>query len=732
MKRFGCALILAFVLAGSYDASAQFERKWLSAGDLHNWYSAIGVEVESQGFVGDQQDGLRWPGIYNFRDTQAAKGLWIGARNVPDASGASFPVRVVHAGPRVTGLGEFFPVEFTMTSRFTPPLVLADGEITEPGANMTNDEIDPDQAADREIYNEVNTLLGITMQRRILQFSQDYHDDYHIIEYTFINTGNTDSDPEIEVTGATLEDVMFFYQYRLSVAKETRYVIGNSTGWGINAMVDARGDGVREDPADEDFRAQFVWHGNFPAFTAYDNIGGPILPAALPAQQVTVGDTLGRLGAHQFSGVVTIHADTAPGDATDDPSQPRTTRWFDSDANFTSNNDPFNEAKMQSEYGVMTAGHQSRHAYTVEPSGMPGWLSPTGDPALGGSGGPSFANGYGPYTMAPGDTVRLVLAEAVGGLSRDVATKVGRAWKQAGAEPNAPITVDVPGKGVQTMTKNEWVFTSRDSLFQTFRRAIANYESGYAIARPPLPPVEFTAVGGGDGIFLNWTAQAGAEEPDRWDVYRARGRADSTYTRIGSLPPGSRDLTDLDPVRGVDYFYYVTAVKEGAGDGVALTPSGVDLASSRYYTQTYTPVQLKRQSFSPFDAQGAELPSALDSIRIVPNPFIIGGARPGGSNGVGVGSRFDRTDKLDFYELPLEATIEIFTEMGEFVDRIDHSGSGDATWNHTTSSRQVVVSGVYIAVITDETQTVTNRATGEVVNNPNFGRRVFKKFVIIR
>ena len=53
------------------------------------------------------------------------------------------------------------------------------------------------------------------------------------------------------------------------------------------AMVSARSSG-------EDFRAQFSWHGNFPPFTAYDNIGGPIMPPAVPALNVSPGDTLGR------------------------------------------------------------------------------------------------------------------------------------------------------------------------------------------------------------------------------------------------------------------------------------------------------------------------------------------------------------------------------------------------------------------------------------------------------
>ena len=58
-----------------------------------------------------------------------------------------------------------------------------------------------------------------------------------------------------------------------------------------------------------------------------------------------------------------------------------------------------------------------------------------------------------------------------------------------------------------------------------------------------------------------------------------------------------------------------------------------------------------------------------------------------------------------------------FTDLGELVDEIEHlDGSGDEFWDHTTSSRQIVSSGLYIAVITDL----------------DTGERIVKKFVIVR
>jgi hypothetical protein len=705
----GVAFCLLLLWALSSDAEAQFQNKWLSAGTFHNWYSEVGSERE-HGDRPIQQHGWRWPGIYRLTDMQAAKALWIGAQNVTDAQGTHWPVRVVHVGPRVTGGGEFFPTRFELITRREPTIVMVDGDQSLPDAEMVVDTVDPDLVPDAMIINEVNTLLGITMERRIMQFSQDYHDNYHIVEYTFTNTGRTGSGTAVTLPNHTLEDLYFFFQYRLSVAAESRYLIGNPTGWGKHTMNDARGDGVEVDPPGEQFRAQFAWHGHFPPFGLYDNLGGPILPQALPASGISAADTLGRFAASQFAGVVTIHADTSPTNAADDPRQPSTTNWIGSDDPYQSNNDAFAPARMQTEYNVMTRGNRApRHAKAVEPSGMPGFLAPSGDPSLGTPGGISFANGFGPYTLAPGESVRIVTAEGAAGLSREANTALGRAFKAAGAASDAPLTFEVHGQP-HTMTKNEWVFTSRDSLFQTFHRAIANYESGFAVPRPPAPPATFTVSSGGDRITLDWETHAGEPPPDRFEIYRARARFDSTYTLIHTAGPADRTFDDETPVRGIEYFYYILSVNDGASDGTALTPPGVALASGRHHTQTFLPARLQRPAGTAFD-----------QLRIVPNPFNITSSRD---------VRFDdRTDKLAFFNVPGFVQIDIYTEIGELVDSFIHDdGSGDAFWDHTTASRQVIASGVYIAVFT-VTQDIVDD-DGQVLFRQ--GERAMRKFVIIR
>lgn len=672
-------LVFLCFFAHSSTIYPQYAIKWMSAGSLHNWYSEIGSEIE-EGFIKKQQYGLQWPALYANQDIQAAKALWIGAENFTDQLGENYPHKVVHVGPRVSGGGEFFPQSFKMISKFEPPQVFVDFDLSV-DKSVDNDLIDNSMFADRMIVNQVNTQLGITMTRRIFQFSQEYHDNYIITEYTFKNTGNVDADPEIELPSTTLNGVYFYYHFRLAVCANTRYVIGNATGWGINTMNDARGDGVKVDPPNEQFRAQFVWHGKYPPFTKYDNIGGPIWTTAVNVEK---GDTVGRLGAYQFAGVVTLHADKSPLDKSDNLGQPSTTSWEGSDEPLTSNNDAYNKVKMTQEYGWMSKGHKSpRHVDVVEPTGN--FIEPTGDPSLGTPGGFSFANGYGPYTLAPGDSITIVFAEAVSGISRELATETGIKYK------NGLITAK---------QKNEVVFKSRDSLFQSFRRAIANYQVGYDIPKPPLPPKIFNVNGLGDKISLSWETYTNpGDNLIGFEIYRATGKPDSTYHLIYETGASERSFEDLTPVRGLSYYYYIVSVgSETSNNGNGLTPLG-KLRSSRYYTQTFNPAVLKRQAGT-----------SMDDIRVVPNPFNISAAKE-----LGFGEL--QANRLAFFNIPARCNIRIYSELGELIHTIEHTdGSGDEYWDSVTSSNQIVVSGIYIAVI----------------DNLDTGKKKIVKFVIIR
>jgi hypothetical protein len=95
---------------------------------------------------------------------------------------------------------------------------------------------------------------------------------------------------------------------------------------------------------------------------------------------------------------------------------------------------------------------------------------------------------------------------------------------------------------------------------------------------------------------------------------------------------------------------------------------------------------------------------------VVPNPINF--TSSGGEDGI----RFGREDEIAFFNIPGECTIKIYSEVGELIHTIEHTnGSGDEKWNLTTASRQLLTSGIYIAVF----------------ETPE-GERAFQKFTVIR
>jgi hypothetical protein len=493
-----------------------------------------------------------------------------------------------------------------------------------------------------------------------------------------------------------------------------------SAAWGHNTMNDVIGENPSTPSINDQFydngeimRAFFSWQG-YHSDASFDNIGGPNAPGE------------GHLGAAQFVGVVTLHADTSPSDNSDDITQPSTTWFITSDDPTTSGNDQYNETKSINEYtNYMTVGHPDQSQAEVVGSGNANQFN---DPRTGSNpGGTSQGIGFGPYTLAPGDSIRIVLAEGAAGLSREMCYVIGQNWKN---EVHTDVLPD--GSGLHThmvsnynrgsgknLYKNSWVFTGADSIIQTFKKAKYNFdlmESGQSLPETPQPPSQFSVTSGGDRIILNWTDESEAGSGfDGFNLYRLKFKPDTTLfsynisqglldsvdesiATIWEFSPGqnkdaSRDLYEYQDVtaeRGFDYFYFLEAFDNGTNDSKVLN-------SSKFFTITNKAASLKRPAGESFE-----------DIRVVPNPFHIS-AR---DFQYGVSA----PDRLMFLNIPPECTIRIFTERGDLIKTIEHTdGSGDEAWNSITSSRQLIVSGLYIAHFEDTE-----------------GRSTIRKFTVIR
>ncbi len=588
------------------------ETKWVAVGSLHDWYSSAGCEQEvgRRHLISDQQDGLRWDAQFLYQDCKAAKGLWIGCTDYYDLLiDTTFEYKVVHVGPRhFDEENEFMPVEFELIGRFDHPLVLVNGV---PASNTTHmdslDVVDETLKADRMLYNVVNTSIGITVTRKIYAFTNQYHDNYLIYDYYFKNTGIIDNEGTSHEQ--TLEGVIFFFQYRYAPTRETGpygyWWMPQNSCWGRNTLNDVIG---QREPVGEPFRALFSWKGKHSLWGGPgDCIGEPNIGGIGIAAD-------GHLGAPQYVGVVTIHADMSAQDESDDPYQPMTTWFIDSDHPRNTGNDQFNAVFMTEEYGLMTMGHPSlTHAEEVGDGNVDEW-GPT-------AGGYSQTQGFGPYTLAPGDSIHIVLAEGVAGLSREASYEIGAQWYKWGYEgetgpyelPDGSITND------GNEFKNAWVYTGRDSIFETFERAIANYEANFDIPEPPPPPDLFSVNSRGDSIILTWSENAELSPNFAgYKIYRASHETDSIFGLIFACgestehPEIVNEFVDTTAIPSVDYYYYITSFDDGSTNDIE---PGVPLESSKFYTMTNEPVSVETGISSEAPA------TTINLEQNYPNPF---------------------------------------------------------------------------------------------------------------
>ncbi|NQV50324.1 MAG: fibronectin [Candidatus Marinimicrobia bacterium] len=697
--------ILSFVLLlglsmvqGQVDASL---KRYVRIGSLQSQFSAYGSE---RGWNNSYYEGMIWPADYRFQDNAVIKRAWAASRDFKDKNGAFWSRYGVYYTQDAEGIG-LFPMELTQTSRFQPPNVYVDGNDLGVIFAGEIDAIDPDQLADRIITNIVNSSMGLTMTRKIYAFSQQYHDNYFIKEFTFTNTGNADWDADIELTDSLL-GVRIGWGTRYSMGREANWTIGDGQSWGKHTWVTRRGEDYSlhyqeaitpDNPIVDWLRAGFSWAGQGEKNT-FDNIGGPDLTAT------------GRLTSPHHTGSVVLHVDRSALDPEDWIAQPVFLGWHAGDTYPKIGDQRIENVDAMSDLYEMLSGHPFGGSNMGDTTRMDevftgGDITDPFDPwkAHNDGGGTNVMMTYGPFDLALGESIHIVEAEGINGLSREMCRVIGERWQQAYNTPgdNGPFTLP-DGNETTDMNvfKNSWVYTGKDSIMLTFGRAKRNYDSGFTIPQPPQPPQSFTVESGGDLIYTSWLPSLSENDADfgGYRLFRAIGELDTTFEEIFACgfgtdnPELSYYYDDISPVRGQNYFYYLVAFNDGSENNTTLNPSG-SLHSNRFYTRTTQAATLKRKAGN------------LEKVRIVPNPYNINQE-----------AFLGQPDKLAFYDIPGVCTIRIYTERGDLIKTIQHTdGSGDEFWLLSTDALQVISSGIYIAHF----------------EQPD-GRSILEKFIVIR
>ncbi len=784
MKNYLIRKVLLFTMALLlvFTSEAATRYKWITIGSLQNFFYDTGTEHEVVAYY-QQQYGFTWDSFYRDQDMQAAKGMWIGVKNFFDpVQNKSYAYKVVHNGPRAVTdveIREYMPQELSLFARKDHPEVYVDDKVANDmtnGADGKNDDIDsvdPSLKADRVLVNVVNTSVGLTFTRKVYAVSQQNYDDILISEYEFENTGIYNLAGNIHEQ--TLEDVYFNWQWCDAISQEGcysgaftpvhRHWISESVrevSWGYSMMSDVIGEdqsnptttssyedmtGLDAQDADGNWMRGYVaWMGKWANF-GYDNIGSPNVNGTAHNGLPALND--GRLGSVQYKGMVVIHADTSPSDNTDDRSQPSSQSFIDGNNpyTFTAGLDQYDALGMTEKYTkYMANGNDAPSmAETV-------WNVQGGDAGLystaNGAQGYNQMLSFGPYTIAPGEKVKIVWAECAGGVGHDYGYEIGRKWLRA--RNGETLTVIDPANPSTTMTinadncdkwKNDLVYSGRDSLMLAFKKAIKLYKGNFyeTISPAPQAPEKVEIFSTVDGILLTWNGAASMAHNhfEGFRVYRAYVEKDSTYQRIldcnisdGSIEnyrvDGSDEFQFIDnePLRGQNYFYYITAYDDGSQN---VEKPGIALESSPFYTRTNRgatvkspPAPNEKLNINDFDLGDPDDRKALMSllIRVVPNPINV---RNENIQFLG------NVNKLLFAGVPSGCKISIYSERGDYVTDVEESEAG-YTWFLTTDWQQILVSGVYIARFVmeedfDDPQTGVSLLAGDAV---------IKKFIVIR
>lgn len=694
-------------------------------------------------------------------------GMFFGVRNWKDTTGYVWDAYVTGHACRKRALDIY---QFSVPDeegyyirryfRYPPTQVIVDGKTLTPPL-MFGDEVAPEKilggTADVMVESHVRLNVGVDAIQRVLAWSQPGHDDYIIWDWTFVNTGNVDKDPEIELPGQKLEGVY--------ITRITEAMI-NGTG---NNKVMATWAGTTENhdtrlsyPQDDDsLRIDYVTP--LRARVSKDSYG--LKPGS-------VNGTV--LDGARFGGTAVLFAPKntkvrqnhpIPNIAlSNDPAQPSMhssliteSSWIIwdfpvlenppedyveayelmvkggfgiSDNPPTPNDLLFREEvyAMDSLYDVYDSTASGGKTYYEQPLDRWGELDPLrGYPYAEDIKYLRFDQqchlSIGPYDMDYGDTLRFVYAYVGGAISRKTSYLLGEAWAAGVAtsydwlanldsatmveelKKRDPIfnvyypTGLSPKPTLNDIAKDLMVATGKDSLFNNGMNAQRNFNMNYEIPASPAPPSRFEVTSRSDMIKLEWSYEPGFDSDiAKFRIYRALG--DYVYSKVGDKIVGDWQL--IDSVSGSERLYEDKNITPGVDYFYSITAVGNNGAESGIFlTMTLAPARLKSIAASN-----------LDSVRVVPNPLnikAIGGYTEGGGY------------KIGFANLTDNCTITILTESGKLVRTIEHKGGGMEFWyvgNEylITKADQRPVSGIYIAYIRDN-------ETGQTVS---------RKFLIIR
>lgn len=325
-------------------------------------------------------------------------------------------------------------------------------------------------------------------------------------------------------------------------------------------------------------------------------------------------------------------------------------------------------------------GLDNKYAAMADPLRLSEAFTDPKDPRMGKN--RLYANfSLGPFDIPRRDSIKIVIAEFVGGIS----------YAQA-IDPQ--------------MTK-EKIDVATDSAVQYLAERVQfNFSHHYQVPMPPTPPkFRINAIDSG-GVVANVITFSDSVEsiPDPhqgqvdiagYRIYRSWNYPFGPWGKIVEIPlkdpfyynanNGQYHYVDKNVALGYDYYYAITAYDNGHSSW-AVDPSIRIPALESSIFANYSKV--------PFSTTLRPTRRSLDAVNVVPNPFYRNSGLP----------KAGLENRIQFVNLSTRCTIRIFTLRGDLVKTIHHDdpNSGVAFWNQVSDNGQLVKSGLYFFTIENE------------------------------
>lgn len=560
-----------------------------------------------------------------------------------------------------------------------------------------------------------HTNTGITVTRRTYVWSYPDYDDFIVYDYTFKNTGQMVSllsqqvVPNTEAFQQTLEDVYFAFHSAISV----------STKSNINFHADLVGIAAGAFGWQPPYHDYYGISDDETLYYSYNFNGGAAPPPFDPFQIKDGEAWKTKFGPELQSpaafGWVMLHAEDPDTGAPRTELKPDVLR-IDS---FKGNTTPPPDLEF-----FKTNEKSPGEYYTFATTG-------TLQEGLGNDGDRLniYTFTYGPYTLAPGDSVRFVMAEVAGVMDYHAVVA---------GDPDGHF----PDSTIAAIERN--AEAARNAVRWGFGAQVDGLPLAADAPEPPPAPAT-DAVNASIGtdraaIAVTWdrvaedaVIQDGAGQPfynglDDLDGYRIWRSTDFQYTSdtqppvlrgaawdlVADIPKaefsqyfdaelGKYRFADESVDFGRRYGYYVSAYNESPRPWTSANGTLVDdLSTLESGSHRRTP---------PVSA--APGPVASFDIYAVPNPYVFGDDR----RSFGLGDPY----LIEFRNLPERATIRIYTISGDLIRTIRHgpdergSVSGSTAWDQKSDSGLLVGPGLYIYQVESETEGLNEAFIGKLM-----------------